>query len=194
MSVTRPPVEESSTEGVTRDDVFEVLSNRRRRYALRYLDDQGGEAELSEVAEHVAAWEHGVDPDRLEYGDRKSVRVSIHQHHAPKMDDVGVLEYDKRRGVLRLTEAASDLAPVLDADASEAEPETPDWETRLAVVAVASTAVVLGGLFDVPPFLLPDVVWTLLAAAAFGGYSLWILADVRRRVVGEDGGLRFGTD
>lgn len=183
MSVTRPPTEQSRTGGVSRDDVFELLSNRRRRYTIRYLTRQpDGEASLSEVAEQVAAWEHGVDPERLEYGDRKSVRVSIYQHHAPKMDDVGVVEYDQRQGVLSLTDEADDVAPVLDADAdpeSDADADLAPWETRLAAVAVVSTVLVTGGLLDVPPFLLPDVVWTLVAAVAFGGYSLWLLLAQR---------------
>ncbi len=45
---------------VDRDDVFDVLSNPRRRYALHTLRREDRELQLGEVAEQVAAWENGT--------------------------------------------------------------------------------------------------------------------------------------
>ncbi len=193
MSTTRPPTESNgSVPGdVSRDDVFEVLSNRRRRYTLQYLGQQPNRtADLSAVAEQVAAWEAGVDLDAVEYGDRKSVRVSLHQHHAPKMAEVGVLDYDEGRGTLALTDAAADLEPVLaaragptsDADHLDRRGSDPDRETRLAAVAVLSTALVTVGALGVVPGL-TRATTTLFAAGLFGGYGCWVLAHRRDRVL-----------
>jgi hypothetical protein len=92
------------------DDTFEALSNRRRRYALHYLGHGGDEtADVRTVAEHVAAWEYGKPIAALERAERKRVRTALRQFHLPKLDTLGFVEYDERRGEVRLRESASEL-------------------------------------------------------------------------------------
>jgi hypothetical protein len=81
---------------LARDDVYEVLSNRRRRYLWRALRREGVELELSEASRRIAAWENGVDVEDVEYDQRKSVYNSLHQFHCPKMADAGLIEFDRR--------------------------------------------------------------------------------------------------
>lgn len=83
------------------DELLEVLSNRRRRYFWRFLRGQPGAVEISEASRHVAAWEEDVPPDELTYEDRKSVYTSLYQHHAPLLDDVGLIEFDKDEATAR---------------------------------------------------------------------------------------------
>src|SRR6056297_3161656 len=45
--------EEEVEEKLSRDLVFDVLKNRRRRYALHYLRRADGSVQLSELAEQV---------------------------------------------------------------------------------------------------------------------------------------------
>ena len=89
------------------EEIFEVLSNERRRYALAYLEQcEDGSAALSTLATQVAAVENDVPPDRVPSQDRKSVYVGLRQTHLPKMDQYGLVDYDRDRGEIELTETA----------------------------------------------------------------------------------------
>jgi len=93
----------------SKDDVFEVLSNRRRRYAIHYLKRRDGEpVAVSELTDWVSSWENGKEIDALNHRERKRVRNALRQFHLPKMDEYGFVAYDSQRGVVELTEAASD--------------------------------------------------------------------------------------
>lgn len=55
-------VEQTETSGpLTTDEVFEILSNHRRRYALNHLERNGERTSLGELSENVAAWENGIE-------------------------------------------------------------------------------------------------------------------------------------
>lgn len=100
---------------LTRDEIFEVLSNQRRRYAFHYLrQHEGDTVDVSNVAEQIAAWENGKAVDSLTAAERKRVKTALHQFHLPKMDDLRFLEYDSRRGEVQLSEEFSDVEIYLD--------------------------------------------------------------------------------
>ena len=81
--------------GVSNEELFEVLSNRRRRYTLHYLKQRAGDpVEMGDLSTQVAAWETGTDPEALAYDERKRVHTSLYQHHAPKLDDAGIVDYN----------------------------------------------------------------------------------------------------
>lgn len=83
----------------SRGDVFEVLSNERRRYVLRAMRKREDETlNLSTLAEQVAAWEQDVSPPEVSYHERKNVYTALQQTHLPKMDEAGAINYDKHRG------------------------------------------------------------------------------------------------
>lgn len=105
---------DSQTTELSEDTVFEILSNRRRRYVFHYLKQQEGEVYLREVAEHVAAWELDKSKTELSSDERKNVKSALHQHHLPKMDRNGFVRYDSTRGTISLTGAARDLEVYLD--------------------------------------------------------------------------------
>jgi DNA-binding transcriptional ArsR family regulator len=120
-------------------ELFDLLANRRRRFALHYLKREAGPVEMGELSSHVAAWERGVAPEQVSYDERKTVHTSLYQHHAPRLDDAGLVEYDARRGEVRLTERGADMDVYLDA----VRGRTVSWATYfvgLAGLAVALTA------------------------------------------------------
>lgn len=100
---------------IDRDDIFEILSNERRRYILHYLRQQedGYVADLREVVDQVAAWENETSIEDVSSDNRKCVYTAIRQSHLPKLSDAGVIEYDKQRGKITLTDVADDLNPYL---------------------------------------------------------------------------------
>jgi|APHM01.1.fsa_nt_gi hypothetical protein len=169
--------DDDDVEGtVSRDDLFEILSNRRRRYVLHLLKNaEDGRADLSEVAEQIAAWEHDTTPEQLSYDQRRSVRTALYQHHAPKMDETGVVEFHERDQVFKLSEGTEQFDVYLEPSSGE-----PPWGVYFPLLtAVCAVAVGVGWLGVVD---LPGMVWSVFLLAVFGTSSLAFLYDTRYRM------------
>lgn len=100
---------------LSEDEIFTLLSARRRRELLRILKDLGGEATSGDVTTEVAIRERGVDGDAT---NRKAVYVSLHQTHVPRLVEAGVLVLNKEKKTIRLTGAWQQLFPYLEFDPS----------------------------------------------------------------------------
>jgi len=100
--------------GLSQDDAFEVLSNRRRRYAVHVLKDEDEPKELGPLAEQVAAWENEIDVPDVSHAQRKRVYTALQQSHLPKMEEAGVVEFDKERGVVEPTSTLEDVEIYMD--------------------------------------------------------------------------------
>jgi len=145
------------------DTVFEILKNRRRRDILQYLWRHEGTANIGELAEHIAALENDIEVAALSSSQRKRVYIGLYQCHLPKMDDAGIVEFDKHRGTVELCEAASELTPYL----TVAEPEETETLTgSLAAALAVGTLVPLGVLGLGPLSLVPGIAWALLSTVA----------------------------
>lgn len=55
---------------LSKDDIFHLLQNERRRKVLEYLDRLEGPVRMRDVAEQVAAWEHDTRVKLLESDQR----------------------------------------------------------------------------------------------------------------------------
>lgn len=64
-----------------------ILADERRRIAIEVLNDRSS-VSLDELAEEVAL-RGGGSPE--------TVRISLHHHHLPLLDEVGVVDYDSDR-------------------------------------------------------------------------------------------------
>lgn len=148
MSQTASPTTDSSDGlDLTRDEIFEVLSNRRRRYAFHYLRQYEGEAvPVGEIAEQIAAWETDKPRDLLTAAERKRVKTALHQFHFPKMDDLRFIEYDSRRGEVRLRDDISDVEIYLDIVPGIDIP----WGTYYLLLSSVNAVLLLGIWFDAP--------------------------------------------
>lgn len=144
---------------VSRDDVFDILSNHRRRYALHTLKRHGGAVSIGDLAERIAAWENGVSRAELDAAERKRVYTALQQFHLPKMDTTGIVEFDDARGVVSLTEAAETLEVYLDV---VAEDDIPWSRYYLGLSAMSLVAVV--GIWLTGFELVPGLVWAALVA------------------------------
>lgn len=114
--MSRSPVQSSDTPpratGGQADDVYRILSNRRRRYTLHYLLSHET-TEVRPLAEQIAAWEHGIDPNEVTYDQRRSVYNSLQQSHLPKLREVNLVRFDKRAGTVALAEDHSEVSSYL---------------------------------------------------------------------------------
>ncbi|WP_138004366.1 DUF7344 domain-containing protein [Halalkalirubrum salinum] len=150
-------------------EVFEILKNDRRRMVIEYLKNQeDGCATLDVVAEHIAAIENGVDVSQISSSQRKRVYIGLYQCHLPKMDEYGVVDYEKSRGTIELKDI-SQFDRYLDTDA---EP-TNDGQAELAI-AVGVSGIVLVGLSGIGPLTaVPSIAWTLVALSALLGLGIY---------------------
>lgn len=82
------------------DQVFDILQNERRRYVLRYLNDNDDPLSLSDLAEQLAAWECDKDVRDISAQERKRVYVGLYQCHLPKMASASAISYNKPRGMI----------------------------------------------------------------------------------------------
>ncbi|WP_254524213.1 DUF7344 domain-containing protein [Natrinema caseinilyticum] len=96
------------------DDIYHILQTKRRRDVLHYLRESDGRVRLRELAEQVAAWEQGTPVDNLNSSERQRVYISLYQSHLPKLDNHGIVNYEKDRGWVESTPLTSQLDPYLD--------------------------------------------------------------------------------
>lgn len=89
--------------------LFELLSVRRRRYLLYYLQRASDEAvSLEDAVEQVGAWERETGA-RFDSEDahRHDVAISFHHVHIPKLVEAGAIEYDERSQTIRYSGSAA---------------------------------------------------------------------------------------
>lgn len=72
-------------------EIFEILSNNRRIRVLELLDDEHGDS-LRDLTDMMVTNKHGIGYDSQQ---RKRIYVSLYQCHIPKLDDYGVVNYDR---------------------------------------------------------------------------------------------------
>ncbi|WP_435074266.1 DUF7344 domain-containing protein [Halorubrum sp. HHNYT27] len=159
------PLEAEEDQTVTKNDVFDVLKNERRRAVIRHLDDRGGSSTLSDVAERVAAEENDTTVQRISSDERKRVRIALYQCHLPRMDRMGIIDFDKDRGTIALRDPASQVLLYLDLSDRGGTTDASNRPAFVATVVVA--AVVMVGALGVGPFAaIPPSGWTAVAALA----------------------------
>lgn len=127
----------SNTATLSRDEVYDILSNARRRFVIYFLRDRGEPVQLSELSDRVAAWENEVPIEDLTDQQVKRVYVSLYQTHIPKLEDTGIVEYDSDSGVVRLTSQVSALDEYLPAEEGREIP----WRAIYLGLAVVGLAV-----------------------------------------------------
>ena len=135
------PSDNPSEEELPLDQVFGILKNQRRRYVLKFLKDSDEEeVSLSDVAEQIAAWENDKEVRQISSKERKRVYVGLYQCHLPKMDGMGIVAFNKPRGLIGLGENSEPLFKYIDTDD---EPEEPRWHVYSVALSLAG-AVMLG--------------------------------------------------
>ncbi|WP_435062667.1 DUF7344 domain-containing protein [Halobaculum sp. EA56] len=82
-----------NTAELHESDRHHLLESDRRRLVLAILGERTQPVELDTLAAAVAAAEEGVDRADGDAHDR--VTVSLHHVHLPKLDDYGVIRYDR---------------------------------------------------------------------------------------------------
>lgn len=153
-----------SGSGPSREEVFDILSNQRRRHTLHYLHQGDEEVDLNELSRQISAWENGVEPEEITHRDRKTVYTALRQTHLPKMDDADVVNWDPNRGYIEPAEEFEDIQVYLEVVPKHEIPRS-DYYLGLSAVSGALLAAVW---LDVFPFtVLGDLTWGAVVVAMF---------------------------
>ncbi|MFC7069040.1 DUF7344 domain-containing protein [Halobaculum lipolyticum] len=159
------PDDDDEPQHVSEEELFDVLGNTRRRNALHAI--VGAEErthELGELSERVAAWENDVDVAEVDYAERKRVYTALQQSHLPKLDDAGLVEFDKDRGTVDATPALEDVEIYLDVVRGDEIP----WSEYYLGLSAVSAALLAAVWVDAYPFtMVPDLGWFAFVVVAF---------------------------
>jgi DNA-binding transcriptional ArsR family regulator len=179
--------------GSTVEVIFEVLSNRRRRHVLHYLKQIPGPVTMRDLSEQLTAWETGKDRAAIRPAERKRVYTALHQNHLPRMDRAGVLEYDRDRGTVVLTDEFDAYDVYLEVGSGW----SPSWGLYYAGLGIATAGLLAASTQGLAAFSAVSVgAWSGLSAIAVAasGVAQLLLGDRPRvgvdrfqRVVGGDG-------
>lgn len=160
-----------SRDDIEPETVHEVLRNHRRRLTLKYLKKRLEPVSVRELSERIAEIEANVTPTPRDL--RQSVYNSLHQTHLPKLDDFGIVNYDKDRKMVFLEEGAKEL----DVYMGISTPFGITWATFYRTIGVMSLLLIVLAETNVPVVsaLDPVVVATvfLLGFACSTAYQLW---------------------
>jgi len=92
--------------------IHDILRNDRRRLAIKCLREQGGTLTVRDLSEDVATRETGETPAPRDK--RRSVYVSLHQTHLPKLDELGILEYNTESKEVTLRDRAAEITTYME--------------------------------------------------------------------------------
>lgn len=140
----------SEMDELSRDDLFSLLRNERRREVIHYLSDHDGAVDLRDLSEYIAALENDCKQGEVTYKQRKRVQTALYQMHLPKLADREIVEYDRRAGRVELASGADDCLPYLEADRSRTYRRW--WRWYLLVAGIVAVPIGLAAL-GVPPFV-----------------------------------------
>lgn len=98
------------------ETVYSLLGNKRRKHALTVLS-QVGEIDRVELSEEVASIEYDKPAADLYSQERKRVIISLYQCHLPKLDDAGVVEWDRESETVSLGPNAEKVLNQMDVPA-----------------------------------------------------------------------------
>jgi hypothetical protein len=194
MSKTQPTSTQSSTRtttdtdhDLTRDEIYETLSNRRRRYTLHYLRQRDSKhVGLNDLATQIATWENSGGPGdaRAAPDARKHVYTALQQFHLPKMEEMGIVAYDHPEATVELTEMGSDLDVYLDVVRGSDVP----WSLYYVGLSAISVALVGAVAMEIYPVrLLPDIAWIVFLVSVLSISALAHLYDTRTQKLGAEG-------
>lgn len=154
---------DTDNTSLSQDVAFDLLSNARRRFVLRQLQEGPDPIELGDLAGELAAKENDVSVGELSAQQRKRTYVSLYQTHIPKMVEAGVIEYDRDAGVVSSTDHVDELAAYF-----HTAPEMPPWALLYGTVAVIGVLVTLVTM----------VSDTLVVSAAYIGLPFFLVFAV----------------
>lgn len=136
--------ETSSGETLNQEEIFEILSNQRRRRVLKYLQQREPNSDLRTLSTLIAAIENDINPDQVSSTQRTRTYTALRQSHLPKMDDIGIIDFDSDSGEVQLRKPASDIEKYLNAVFKDEK----NWIRYYSGVGIAGLLMSAGCILD----------------------------------------------
>jgi hypothetical protein len=165
---------ETGTAAGSATHLYDLMRNVRRRYVLYYAEQSGGRVSIEELVETIAAWESPSGTDAVSLDRRKSVYTALHQTHLPKLEQSGLIHYDRTDRAVAVRDRATrvELYP---------SPRTLAWDRYFGLLSAVSALVVgLSALGVLPLGSLAGVPWTESVLCAFILVTIGYNYDRRR--------------
>jgi hypothetical protein len=157
-------------DSLSQGEVYDLLSNARRRYVISYLRDHNEPVELTDLSRAVAAWENDTSEEELSDQQTKRVYVSLYQTHVPKLDDSGLVDYNQETGAIQLTSSVNELDNYLPAE------EEAQFPWQLVYMGIAVVGLALYGAAAVFPAAFGWLSLTLLGTAVMAMFAVVAVA------------------
>lgn len=141
---------------------FELLSNERRRRAVRACDRLECPFELGELAEHVAARECGKPITQVTGAERRRVYTSLQQVHIDKLEDAGVIECERK--TITPTEKLKELRLYLNGIPTDES----SWSRHYLKLSLLTGLISVFIWTGMHPEAIQPAVWLSLVVIAFG--------------------------
>lgn len=137
------------------DELFDVLSNRRRRHVAYFLKHVTQPVEIGTLATQIAAWETDKPMAEVTRAERKRVYTSLQQVHLPKMDSVGLIRFETPSSLIEPTQLLANVD--LDSGAPDSGEQT--WHHYYGLLSLASIGLAGIAAANVGPMrLVPTIV------------------------------------
>jgi hypothetical protein len=172
----------TSDDGPEKGEVFDLLSNHRRRYVIHFCKQREGPVTVSDVAEQVAAWENDKTVEAIDSAERKRVYTSLQQTHLPTLADADMIAYEN--GTVELTDRVRELDVYLDIVPSDSIP----WGVYylgLSAVGFGVVGAVAAGVLPTEP--VPAVGWAAFVMTIFAVSSAYHVYQSQKFRLGESG-------
>lgn len=106
-------VECGRTIPMSPEDVFQAISNSRRRRVILSVDRAADGVDANELSVEIASRENAVDPSKVTGEQRSRVYVTLVQNHLEMLDDLGAAQYDSRSKLVVPTDSTAPLARLI---------------------------------------------------------------------------------
>ncbi len=168
--------DEDASRELSKDQMFDILRNSRRRAVLTCLRTHGPELSVKELSTYVAAEEYGIPAEELSSEQYKRVYTGLYQCHLGRMAELGVLDFDSEQNTVQLHGVASQLDPYLPHERSL---KAVRFEFGIAILVASVVAL---GTTEISPIgTLSPILLASVTVAALFGLALFQLFDPNER-------------
>lgn len=101
----------NSTE-LSEEEIHDVLRNERRRLVIDLLQSGNGAVSVRELSEEIGSIESESNPPPRNI--KQSVYVSLLQTHLPKLDDLGIINYESEGKMVNVDGRLKDVTVFME--------------------------------------------------------------------------------
>lgn len=95
------------------EDVFQAVSDSRRRRVILSVDRVEDGVEVNELSVEIASRENAIDPKKVTGEQHSRVYIALVQNHLTTLDELDAACYDSRAKLVESTDATAPLARLI---------------------------------------------------------------------------------